>query len=449
MSSRQIRIHPKQAEPLKWLWDPSMRNQFRFAVVAAARGFGKSWLGATVTALAAKELESLPPDVPNKNIAVICATLDQATKVYYPLLRYTLNLGAVAKVQKQPSLRFMFPNRTEITCWSADAYERLRGTGQYLIIADELSSWKVPGGSVEDAWESVIEPCILSRWAPPQAERSGAPSPGRALVISTVRGRDYFYDLTLRADKNPWWKFFKYTYRDSPLLSHEDIERAKEDSDPLRFAREYECDFGESGLTVFHSFDRSKHVSQDIPWFSKEETVHASIDFNIMLNATTFHAVRDNVAYALDEHKGSANTEDLARIIKAKFPDNPVVCYPDPTGKKRVTSSPVGSTDFTILKDAGFKVLARSSMPSVVDSVAAVNRKLLNANNEISYFIHPRCHELLQSFERTIWSETQTDRARIDKSQNMEHFTDGVRYFVEYKWPLKKSRAIVVSSDYF
>ena len=450
---KTVKLHPKQSEPVRWLFSPAGNDKLRFAVVPAARGFGKSWLGATVAALCVQELEALPLDVENKRIAIICATLDQAEQIYFSLLYYVFNLGQVAKIKKKPSLRFIFPNRTELTCWSADAYERLRGLGQYLVIADELSSWKVKSGTVQDAWESVIEPCIVTRWSPQQSKAVGAPSPGRALIISTVKGRDYFYDMTLRADKDPRWKVFKYTYRDSPLLSQKDIEDAKENSDPLRFSREYECDFGESGLSVFHQFNRKEHVLEkdsDIPYFEKGETVHASVDFNIMLNCTAFHAVRGDKIYALDEFKGAKNTEDLARTIKAKFPDNPVVCYPDPSGRNKSTKAPTGQTDFTILQDAGFKVLSRKKLVSIVDSAAAVNRKLKDAHGKVSYRVHPRCYELIQSFERTMWSETTPDSAKIDKKHNIEHFTDGVRYFIEYKWPIRSGNVLVsASSDFF
>ena len=451
-SPKKVTLHKKQSEPVRWLFSPAGNDKLRFAVVPAARGFGKSWLGATVAALCVQELESLPQDVENKRIAIICATLDQAEQIYFSLLYYVFNLGQVAKIKKKPSLRFTFPNRTELTCWSADAYERLRGTGQYLVVADEITSWKVKSGSVKDAWESVIEPCIVTRWSPEQSQAVSAPSPGRALIISTVKGRDYFYDMTLRADKDPRWKVFTYTYRDSPLLSKKDIEDAKENSDPLSFSREYECDFGESGLSVFHQFNRKEHVlsqDTDIPYFDKDEPVHASIDFNIMLNCTTFHAIRDDKVYALDEFKGAKNTEDLAKTIRAKFPDNPIICYPDPTGRYKSTKAPTGQTDFTILRSHGFRVCARKALVSVVDSAAAVNRKLKDAHGNISYYVHPRCYELIQSFERTVWSDSTPDSAKIDKKHNIEHFSDGVRYFIEFKWPIRKGKLTVISSSDF
>jgi hypothetical protein len=153
--------------------------------------------------------------------------------------------------------------------------------------------------------------------------------------------------------------------------------------------------------------------------------------------------------HTLDESKGTANTEELARLIRSKFPKNKIVCYPDPAGKARKTSAAVGVTDFSILREAGFTVLAKDKAPAIVDSVAAVNRKLLNADGDVDMLIHPRCTGLISSFERTSWLENRPETATIDKTQGVEHYTDGVRYFVDYLWPIIHSRPTIVASSMF
>jgi hypothetical protein len=345
--------------------------------------------------------------------------------------------------------KFWFANGTEVRAWSADAYARIRGTGQYLIVADEMPSWSVPGGSHKDAWTSVLEPAMVTRWSPKQARLVGAPSPARALIPSTPLGKDFFYDLAMREHIDSRWRTFFYTYKDSPLLSSEEIENAKKHSDPVSFAREYLASFEDSGLNVFHTFSRKDHVDADLPYFEEEEVVHAAIDFNIMLNATSFSAVRGDQLHVLDEHKGSANTEELVRAIRGKFPTQKIICYPDPTGKARKTSAAIGVTDFSILRDAGFQVLARQKSPAIIDSVAAVNRKLKNAHEDIDLYVHPRCSGLIESLERTVWLENRPETATIDKRQNLEHFSDGLRYLVEYLWPVHRGKVSVVQSSSF
>lgn len=168
-----------------------------------------------------------------------------------------------------------------------------------------------------------------------------------------------------------------------------------------------------------------------------------------MLNCTSFHAIRGGQVHTLDESKGTANTEELARLIRVKFPKNKIICYPDPSGKSRKTSAAIGVTDFSILREAGFTVLARDKAPALVDSVAAVNRKLLNAAGDVDILISPKCSGLINSLERTSWLENRPETATIDKTQNVEHFSDGLRYFVDYLWPIIHSKPVVVSSSVF
>jgi hypothetical protein len=421
----------------------------RFAVVVGSRGLGKSFMSGSAVTLAVEELERLPVSVPNKNIALLCGSYTQVTDIYWPMLAYQFGLESRAKSSSRALGKFVFKNGTEVRCWSSDAHERMRGSGQYLVVADEMPSWEVRGSDIRNAWESVIEPCIVTRWSPKQAALVGAASPGRALIPSTPKGKDYFYDLAQREHTDQRWKTFKYTYKDSPLLSYEEIEEAKKHADPLRFAREYLASFEESGLTLFHTWDRKLHVDSNLPDFMEGEDVHVAIDFNIMLNCTSFHAIRGGQLHTLDESKGSANTEQLAHVIRSKYPRSRIICYPDPSGRARKTSAAIGATDFSILREAGFTVLARDKAPPLVDSVAAVNRKMMNAAGDIDMYVHPRCKGFIDSIERTVWLESRPETATIDKTQGVEHFSDGLRYLVDYLWPLNYSKPIFAQSPHF
>jgi hypothetical protein len=41
--------------------------------------------------------------------------------------------------------------------------------------------------------------------------------------------------------------------------------------------------------------------------------------------------------------------------------------------------------------------------------------------------------------ERTKWLDNNQDTATIDKTENMEHYSDGIRYAVEYRYPIQNS----------
>jgi len=111
--------------------------------------------------------------------------------------------------------------------------------------------------------------------------------------------------------------------------------------------------------------------------------------------------------------------------------------YPDPSGRARKTSAAVGVTDFSILQSAGLNVLAKSKAPPIVDSVACVNRKLKNAAGDIDVFVRPECKGVIQSLERTAWVDKNPDLAVIDKSEGVEHFSDGIRYLFDHRFPIR------------
>jgi hypothetical protein len=53
-------------------------------------------------------------------------------------------------------------------------------------------------------------------------------------------------------------------------------------------------------------------------------------------------------------------------------------------------------------------------------------------------YVHPRCKGLIQSLERTIWVDKNPDTAAIDKSAGVEHYSDGVRYGIEFNFPINQ-----------
>jgi len=94
-------------------------------------------------------------------------------------------------------------------------------------------------------------------------------------------------------------------------------------------------------------------------------------------------------------------------------------------------------TDLSILKSHGIRVRARPKSPPIKDSVQAVNTKLKTAAGDVDMYIHPRCKGLIESLERTRWVDHNPNSLTIDKTDGLEHYSDGVRYSVEYLYPVR------------
>ena len=281
-----IILHPGQSMVYRELF---LNDFHRFIVAVCSRGWGKSYFAATTACTAVSQLLTLPRSVPNKRVGIIAPTHDQVTDIYYPMLAYEMGLEDAALKSSKDLGRFWFPNDVELHLISYEAVERMRGKGYYLIVCDEPSSW-TKGLGLKDAWQGIIEPCIVTRWSPHRVKmlwnqyinsRANGIRPGRALIIGTPKGYNYLYDMYNAHEKDALWKSFHFDYTTSPYLDPDEIERLRHTIDPLEFNSEYKATFEDSGLRVFYNFARKLHVTDSLEYFRDDEDVHIGIDFNV------------------------------------------------------------------------------------------------------------------------------------------------------------------------
>lgn len=446
-------LHPGQSQIFSDLF---VTKEVTNAVAVCSRGFGKSHLGGVSAIQAVFELLQLKEEVPNKNVYIIAPTYDQVTDIYFPLLMYQLGMEQYVTKHSKDAGALWFPKDVNLRLVSYEAVARLRGKGAYFVVNDEVRDW-TKGIGFKEAWEGIIQPCITTRWGAKRAAQLGAPSCGRSLTISTPKGYDYLYDLSNMSEQDPSWRSYHFDYKQAPLLDIEETEKIKHTIDPLRWAREYLASFEESGTNVFYCFKRKEHVKADIAdWTRNEEgyiceDIHIAIDFNVMIQASSAWAIRGGQVFCLDEFKGAADTQELATAIKGRFwpgYDDPthkmykkkpckIYVYPDPSGNSRKTSAVVGTTDFSILQNNGFDLRVKSKAPGIVDSVQCVNRMLKTAAGETNMYFSPKVQGVITSMERTSWVDNNADTATIDKKEGIEHFSDGIRYFTEYMFPIR------------
>ena len=432
-----IDLHPGQSDVFKAVFEE--RN--RTVTVNASRGWGKSYMAAVAAVKAVWELMELDLSVPNKNVYIIAPTHSQATEIYYPLLNYELGMEQYAKKSLRSLGKFIFSKHVELRLASYESIERLRGKGAYFVVNDEMSSWL----KAQDAVESIIQPCINTRWSQQRADEFEAPSAGRMLTISTPKGYNYFYDAYMASDRR-----FTFDYKTSPYLDVGEIEKARHNMDPIKFASEYLAQFKESGNSVFYMFNRDVHVTS-LRQPEEEETIHAAIDFNVGKQCTSFWVIRGGQLQCIGESMGQPDTEQLALTILGRYDNGKrrIICYPDPTGRSKKTSAKVGTTDFTILENttiSGYKMtaLARGAGSiGMIDSVAAVNKQLLTAAGDVSMYIDPSCRGVIKSLERTKWVDNNSNTATIDKTEDIEHYSDGIRYLTEYLFPVLSGKKLV------
>jgi hypothetical protein len=430
----QINLHKGQSRVFS---DQFLNKTVKHAVVTASRGWGKSAAACACVVMAANELMRLDPSVLNKNVAMVAPTFSSAIDIFFNLLVYVFGMEHYAKKKSSSLGRIWLPNKVEIRLVSAEAIERLRGSGIYYAVADEMDSWGIR--KPLDAWDKVIHGAGRSRWSPKNAHRVGAKNSFRSLVVGTSAGMRSLYSLSERCHEDPEYRPYAFDYTQSVYLDPEEVERAKATMDPVQFRQEYCASFEESGTRVYHAFDFEANTLENNPdvltifeGLDEEQRgpVRVGIDFNVGINAACIGYVIGDTVIIVDELSGMANTEELAEALFNSYGSCDV--YPDPTGAARKTSAPLGQTDLRILARAGHNVYARNASPGIVDSVHVVNSMCCDANGIRRLFISRKAAKLRRSMLLTQWVGGRPDTAMIDKSDGTDHWSDALRYKLEY-----------------
>lgn len=130
-------------------------------------------------------------------------------------------------------LRNMGGGLSEIRCKSADSPVSLLGEGLSWVIIDEASRLK------PEIWTSYISQRLIDR-------------KGWALLISTPRGKGWFFDMWKRGQgKDTDYESWNLPSWSNPLLDASVIEAERARLPDLVFAQEYEAKFVENAGSVF------------------------------------------------------------------------------------------------------------------------------------------------------------------------------------------------------
>jgi hypothetical protein len=227
-------------------------------------------------------------------------------------------------------------------------------------------------------WPEVVRPMLADR-------------EGRALLSSTPRGFNHFYDLYQEVQARSDWAVFHYPTARGGFISGAELGLLRSTMDPQLYGQEIEARFELQQGRVYHAFSREQNVT-DIAVIPNV-TLLVGMDFNI--NPMTA-VVAQNVAgqcHILDEMVlPNSNTFEMMEELVRRYPQRGVV-YPDPTGASRKTSASVGLTDHSIIRQSGWRVPYMKPYP-VVDRINSVNAMLQNANQEHRLFNRPQMQTL-------------------------------------------------------
>lgn len=383
-------------------------SQQRFKVVIAGRRFGKTHLSIRELCRYARQ--------PNQTVWYVAPSYRQAKMITWKKLKQRLlDLRWVRKIN-ETELSLELKNSSIISLKGADNHDSLRGAGTDFLVLDEFADIE------PDAWYETLRPTLSDR-------------EGDALFIGTPKGLNWAHDLwTMAAEYPDEWRSFQFTTIEGGNVSEEEIEAARRSLDERTFRQEYEASFETFSGRVFYAFSRANNVKSYSG--AKQREIHIGIDFNVDPMSAVVGIKSGSEFYVIDEMRiFGSNTDELVEEIKNRYSDYTVICYPDPAGAQRKTSAG-GRTDHTILRAAGFRVLAPHAHNSIRDGVNAVNAKLRSSSGISTLFIDNKCKYLIECLEKQTYKEGTTIP---DKDSGLDHMNDALRYMIDYMFPIRQS----------
>jgi hypothetical protein len=154
--------------------------------------------------------------------AYIAPFYRQAKDVAWQYLK-VFGKGVVTKV-RESELRVELFNGAWITLYGADNPDALRGLYLDGVVLDEY------GDCRPRLWGTVVLPCLADR-------------KGWAIFIGTPKGKNHFWEVNQRSQKEKGWYHLTLKASQSGLIDDEELEEMRLQMSDEEYQQEMECDF--------------------------------------------------------------------------------------------------------------------------------------------------------------------------------------------------------------
>jgi len=234
-------------------------NCSRFRVILCGRRFGKSELS---------QIEIISEALRGNQVAYITPTYKLAKTFFERLTQF------IPFENNKSDLIINFPTGGTVEFFTGERLDNLRGRKFHFVVIDEASF--IP--NLEDGWLNSIRPTLTDY-------------KGRALFLSTPRGKNYFYQLYNKGKSGETdWTSFKFTTYDNPYIDKGEIDDARKQLPEAVFEQEYMANPMENAANPFGTNFIStctKEMSKLPPMYfgidlakSYDWTVIIGLDFN-------------------------------------------------------------------------------------------------------------------------------------------------------------------------
>jgi phage FluMu gp28-like protein len=268
-----------------------LQAERRFVVVMCGRRFGKSELS---------QILIIKEALKGGSVAYVTPTYGLAQVFFERLAKVLPFKNNISK------LKIYCPNEGSIEFFTGERLDNLRGRKFHLVIIDEAAFIS----DLEDGWNNSIRPTLTDY-------------EGRAVFLSTPRGKNFFYSLFMKQGENDW-QSFKFSTYDNPHINPREIDEARIQLPEVVFNQEYLADPAENSANPFGN----AFIKRCIKPISAQPIVCYGIDLAKSVDFTVIVGLDNNgnVAYfdrfQLDWH----NTKETIK----RLPPAPIIV--DSTG---------------------------------------------------------------------------------------------------------------------
>ena len=252
----------------------------RFIVVMCGRRFGKSELS---------QIIGIKEAITGGQVAYITPTYKLA-KAFFERLT-----AALPFKNNISNLKIYCPNNGSIEFYTGERLDNLRGRKFHLVIIDEAAF--IP--DLESGWQNSIRPTLTDY-------------EGKAVFLSTPRGKNFFYSMFMKQGENDW-QSFKFSTYDNPYINTREIDEARLQLPEVVFEQEYLANPSENSANPFGN----AYIKNCIRPVSGQQIVSYGIDLAKSVDFTVIIGLDNggNVAYfdrfQMDWH----NTKETIRRL--------------------------------------------------------------------------------------------------------------------------------------
>jgi len=260
----------------------------RFRVMMCGRRFGKSLISQNI---------SIKEGIKNKKVAYITPTY-QLGKIFFQEMLKVIPDSLYKK--NESDLLIDFITGGSIRFFTGERLDAMRGLKFHLVIIDEASY--IP--NLEDGWLNSIRPTLTDY-------------KGKAIFLSTPKGKNYFYSLFIKKD-DPQWQSFKFSTYDNPFIDKDEIDSAKMQLPTVVFEQEYMANPMENAANPFGS----EHINKCTKPLSGKEAMYYGIDLAKSVDWTVIVGldIDGNVAHLQRFQKDWQQTRETIRNIPKHKP---------------------------------------------------------------------------------------------------------------------------------